>query len=986
MISVEQYRSSIGTFSGQSIGNYSPDIDNNRHTSVFCVFALSILLIMAGDVETNPGPPRNQILDKIDKLKKIIEKRENKAQMIPKAAQKMLLKNISRSLNLLQKKKALLPKHDITSMRKLEKLRLNKLAHNTFKPDLHKLDDTPMNKEHKLYGDRNIKVYIKRVKFAKQKNFAMKDYQYQVKVKQTDSTASAPLFKDVADNMHLALSNLIKELQQQLDPRKHSQIYFCFIHPDLAANIYTGNYPLYANNSDQISDEVFQRLASTLRSFQYIALDASFEIKIKILSVEHVAHKLKTKGMKKGASHFNILSNETVKSVITIPDDDLRFRNKCLPAAVLLGYYFSRHAKHRYDKTCAEDAKIYTAIQRLNQRITSNMRLNHAVRAKNRLLELISEFVCKLGYANKGPFEMTEFLKKSAKLLKVRFHVFSSQGNRCCFVYPEEFDDKLPQIYLYKEEQFGKDVSHMSLIININSFMSRAGYPCLYCSKTRYRYYHHCTKRGISCFSCKKVNLTNPSTYVDNQNKRTFCFKLPTTQREKSVCLHCNITIVTKDCAKRHKGNVKVCNRGFYCNNCKTFNLRPNAQISLEDFKAKHKCNEELCRLCYENFTIGQDHFCEMRRQNAHYYMKNLAFFDLESFTGADCQACTVCYEKEQLHILRHQTRIIKLSQIRDLVGNMDIQRSNENGDQEKKFFSYLFNTSEDSFDEEYVFSTIGSIDANTYRTFFADKQWCKILLKRSEICKLIKMSVLKEENVRCDMHTAVEDQDESVHVPNYAVLYYENEKHGRFNRIDFADPLMAHENDCCIIPNVFETSYLPNFIDDTVKTNKVRGLGMKKAGSLTKFPVTIKTFQTGQELNEADEENGVDVANFINYECQIDDDTEAEDDSDDECEERNEMEASPSKKRCTSNIMFGKIPNLSTIQPYPVVDKLLLFICNEAFRNYVFISHNGSAYDMQFICEACYRQGIAPKMITRDMRILQLNIPQFNITFLDSI
>jgi hypothetical protein len=992
MVSLEQYRITIGTFSGNTresnIGSKCVAIEGNVY---LMVFAISMLLLLAGDVETNPGPSRNQlILAKLDKLKAFLSE-PKKAVLVPNSSQKQILKNIAKTLEIINEKKII--KVDSNAKRRLEKVRLLQISHETFKPNLHELTVDPIGDEHKVYKDKDIQVYIKRVKFAKQRNFAMLDYQYQVKVKQSNNASPAPLFKDVADNLHLALTKLVKELQQQLDPKKHSQIYFCFIHPDLAANIFTGNYPLYPTNSEKITDEVFQRLASTLRSFQHIALDSSFEIRIKILSVDHIAQKLQKGSLKwknivgvktKRLSYHNILSNETLKSMITIPDN-VRFKNKCLPAAVLLGFYFSRYCKNRYDKNIAkEDAKIYTSIKRINQQITREMRLNHSIRAQQTLLCLIGEFVAKLGYKSQGPYEMTEFLQKSSDLLNVRFHVFSNQGNRRCFVYPVEFDHKMPQIYLYNEigeSRCQNNVTHMSLITNINSFMKHSGYPCLYCNKIRYSFYHHCAKKGVCCFSCRRINLTDPCTYVDSNNKRTFCFKLPTTNRERIVCNDCNITIQTRECAKKHKGNIKVCQKGFYCNNCRSFNLRPNKNISIKQLKEKHKCDEELCRLCFDYFSVDENHLCKMRSQGPQNYMKNLAFFDLESFTGTDSQACSHCYEIEQVYILQHQDTVRKLTELRDLL--VEIVASTRDRLSEQEFFSHIFNNN--NFDEDYVFSMLGSIDVSIYKKYFTDKDWCTVLLKRSEVSKLIQMSVLEAGRARCGIHLDRIETDDTVHIPNYAVLYYESETHGKFNRIDFADKAMEHENDCCILPSVYETSYLPDFIDNMVKTKKVRGMKTQTSGSVTKFPLIVKTVNNSNQRVEqaAEAMEDVESNDFINYDCDVEMDSEYEDMSGDDDEGEVPLGENPNKRNIP---MFGHMPDLESIKSFPVIDKLLLFICNESFRNYVFISHNGSAYDMQFICEACYRHGIAPKMITRDMRILQLTITQFNITFLDSI
>jgi hypothetical protein len=420
MVTLEQYRASIGVFSGKrSVGLQIKCA--KKKTMYLTVFVLTLLLILAGDVETNPGPSTNQqILAKLDNLKRILTRTEIRNQ-IAVDTKKQVLRSVSKTLNLLKRKETPL-KFQKDTLHKLQKLRMLKIAHSTFHPDLQKLSDGPMEKEHKLYKDQDIKVYIKRVKFAKQKNFAMQDHQYQVKIKQSDNESPAPLFKDVIDSMHLALSKVVKELQQQLDPKKHSQIYFCFIHPDLAANIFTGNYTLHSDNSDKITDEVFQRLASTLRSFQFIALDSSFEIKIKVLSVEHVAHKIKEGkmrwknmvGIKKDQSYYNILSNKTVKSLITIPSDDC-FRSKCLPAAVLLGYYYSRHARHKYNKACGakNDAKIYDQIKRFNQTRHKVKREDHAGRAIPKLLQLIHELTSKLGFTEPvvDGYEMTDLPK-----------------------------------------------------------------------------------------------------------------------------------------------------------------------------------------------------------------------------------------------------------------------------------------------------------------------------------------------------------------------------------------------------------------------------------------------------------------------------------------------------------------------------------------------------------------------------------------------
>jgi len=60
-------------------------------------------------------------------------------------------------------------------------------------------------------------------------------------------------------------------------------------------------------------------------------------------------------------------------------------------------------------------------------------------------------------------------------------------------------------------------------------------------------------------------------------------------------------------------------------------------------------------------------------------------------------------------------------------------------------------------------------------------------------------------------------------------------------------------------------------------------------------------------------------------------------------------------------------------------------FIFSERFSNSIFVSHYGGAFDMYFVMQYLYSKGAKIETIYRDTTILQICVPQYNITLKDS-
>ena len=140
------------------------------------------------------------------------------------------------------------------------------------------------------------------------------------------------------------------------------------------------------------------------------------------------------------------------------------------------------------------------------------------------------------------------------------------------------------------------------------------------------------------------------------------------------------------------------------------------------------------------------------------------------------------------------------------------------------------------------------------------------------------------------------------------AVLIYENEKHGYFDKITFASPEMNHPHDLKIEKNFFvcakEEYYCQNVYGSKVNRKKFKRKKQKKdpiiKSSATIFPIIFQEQGTVHEIGVK-----LDLEKW--------------------CQDQNV------KKLC-------------------VLDKLIIFTAQPIFRNQVYLAHNGAKFGTNYI------------------------------------
>ena len=105
--------------------------------------------------------------------------------------------------------------------------------------------------------------------------------------------------------------------------------------------------------------------------------------------------------------------------------------------------------------------------------------------------------------------------------------------------------------------------------------------------------------------------------------------------------------------------------------------------------------------------------------------------------------------------------------------------------------------------------------------------------------------------------------------------------------------------------------------------------------------------------------------------------------------EVKKKTKAMSKKTKATPKNIKSKTPILRLItgkkdKSNTPIQKFLMFILQERFRNYVIFSHNGQSFDHQLIVEEAYNIGLTPTLLTNGQKVLTIVFPEFNIRFLD--
>ena len=271
-----------------------------------------------------------------------------------------------------------------------------------------------------------------------------------------------------------------------------------------------------------------------------------------------------------------------------------------------------------------------------------------------------------LGVVGDEPVAAEEIDLENESFLSVRWKaqviVINEEDMRAMYMYPKQYTDDLPHIYLLKRKTGG----HVDLITNLERFGSQQALGkisfCFHCNKTKFinDIPHACTKdksKNLFCQCCWRRFFTQ-NTYLDNRNKKNFCLSKLFPEGTTSKCDRCNATLKSQDCQKRHEMYCLKMNTGVHFDCCGKYiaiNRQYESCVTREKILSEHKenkCKGIKCWSCNIVYVrdIDRPHICRTKVINIPPTSKTYAVIDFaEKNKSATC--CYVCRNKSTIEL-----------------------------------------------------------------------------------------------------------------------------------------------------------------------------------------------------------------------------------------------------------------------------------------------------------------------------------------------
>ena len=497
----------------------------------------------------------------------------------------------------------------------------------------------PFNKEETVFEDNSVKIQVKRISHRQEKKFRLHDMLLDLKITNKSNT-KAPLLISILLSLRIAITNMLKRLQAYFSRDSHHQVYITVLQEQLLRGLQTGNMDLHTPAED-MAKLVINRIYHVLKSKVTMRADESFKVVLKILSVQHT-EKRKKKGF---VPHIYDKNPTTTLRcppyIFPTPNGYLGqenvWSNMCLIISLLIGYFFCLFLE-------GIDFVTYPSLSMISKKSQPKLQQEGAATI-HLALAWLREKLPQLSFQGPHGSEVFPIL---TNCMDCQIHIFSNVTGQLVYSYPENFNEKKRQIYLMGEA-LDLPTGHLHVIRNLLAFSNKFGFYCFYCHKHTLspNYQHFCSaKKNRICFLCKRVKQEK-DTYVTRINKHLYCnSKIHNKSLKKHLqkCEKCNLTFKTSQCKNHHKKS--VCSRVFHCLQCKK-TLFTSSKMNQEFLRKNHKCSMKICRWCWSEVKIGDNHLCQMSQIG---YQRNhdaIGVLVIESISHTKIN-CFECFKEEK--------------------------------------------------------------------------------------------------------------------------------------------------------------------------------------------------------------------------------------------------------------------------------------------------------------------------------------------------
>lgn len=164
-----------------------------------------------------------------------------------------------------------------------------------------------------VYESEDFQLFVKKESHKKQKLFRLQDHLFTLRIKPKEGV-EMPFLSNILDFLHAGFIHILDEIKKFYNPEEHNIAYLTLFQQPMSSGLNTGAFDLQdAQAAGEITDRILSMLAQYLLSNQSLTLNDSFQVFVKILSIDHMKYQ------KSQNKRYNILLTKSSRRKQSMP-------------------------------------------------------------------------------------------------------------------------------------------------------------------------------------------------------------------------------------------------------------------------------------------------------------------------------------------------------------------------------------------------------------------------------------------------------------------------------------------------------------------------------------------------------------------------------------------------------------------------------------------------------------------------------------------
>lgn len=146
---------------------------------------------------------------------------------------------------------------------------------------------SPENASNILYETPELKLIVEKGMHKRQQSFRLQDHMFYIKIVPKED--DLPLLSSILDFLHSGFIHILDQIKHFYNPSDHNIAYMTLTQKPMVNGLCTGGFDLQSEDAAaQMTDRMLTMLWQYLLSNQSLMLNDTFQVYLKILSIDHV--------------------------------------------------------------------------------------------------------------------------------------------------------------------------------------------------------------------------------------------------------------------------------------------------------------------------------------------------------------------------------------------------------------------------------------------------------------------------------------------------------------------------------------------------------------------------------------------------------------------------------------------------------------------------------------------------------------------------